>query len=35
MSLMETPFCGGEEIVGNTRAWRKVQFIYGREKSHE
>jgi hypothetical protein len=29
------PFCGGEEIVSNTSAWQKMQFIYGRENSHE
>jgi hypothetical protein len=28
-------FCGGEEIVSNTKAWREVQFTYGRENTHE
>jgi len=27
-------FCGGEEIMSNTKAW-KVQFTYGRENTHE
>jgi hypothetical protein len=35
MSLMEIHFAAEKKIVSYTSAWQKMQFIYGRENSHE